>query len=130
VSFFPRISGQFWGQIKRNIEQNLRLNPRNVYHKFLRFSARFLLILLDLITDCTRFTHVSLSVGAVFSAFLAGYLANLWGYNLPPPKPKAVGIDLGTTFSSIGIHQSVTDRTQIVADSLGKRSVPSVVGFL
>ena len=26
----------------------------------------------------------------------------MMGYNLPPPKPKAVGIDLGTTFSSIG----------------------------
>ncbi|KAI6234359.1 hypothetical protein M3Y99_00807300 [Aphelenchoides fujianensis] len=75
-------------------------------------------------------TATTLFFGAVFSAFLAGYLANLWGYNLPPPKPKAVGIDLGTTFSSIGIHQAVTDRTQIVADSLGKRSVPSVLGFL
>ncbi|KAI6243020.1 Heat shock 70 kDa protein 13 [Aphelenchoides fujianensis] len=75
-------------------------------------------------------TATTLFFGAVFSAFLAGYLANLWGYNLPPPKPKAVGIDLGTTFSSIGIHQAVTDRTQIVADALGKQSVPSVAGFL
>ena len=31
---------------------------------------------------------------------LAGYLAQQYG--LPPPKPKIVGIDLGTTFSSIG----------------------------
>ncbi|CAD5214020.1 unnamed protein product [Bursaphelenchus xylophilus] len=72
----------------------------------------------------------TLLFGSIFSAILFGYLANLYGFNLPPPKPKAVGIDLGTTFSSIGIHQSVNGKTQIIADALGKKSVPSVVSFL
>ncbi|KAI6195773.1 hypothetical protein M3Y94_01027200 [Aphelenchoides besseyi] len=75
-------------------------------------------------------TATTVFFGSICVAFFAGYLANWMGYTLPPPKPKTVGIDLGTTFSSIAVHQSVTDRTQIIADSLGKRSIPSVVGFL
>ena len=51
-------------------------------------------------------------------------------YGLPPPPPKIAGIDLGTTFSSIGIYQAVTGETEIIPDELDKRSVPSVVAFL
>lgn len=40
------------------------------------------------------------------------------------------GIDLGTTFSSIGIYQAVTGETDILSDKFGKKNIPSVVGFL
>lgn len=73
-------------------------------------------------------TAVSLIGGALLAVLLAGYVAQRYG--LPPPPPKVAGIDLGTTFSSIGIYQAVTGDTDIVPDDLGKRSVPSVVGFL
>ncbi|PAV65216.1 hypothetical protein WR25_14539 [Diploscapter pachys] len=71
---------------------------------------------------------MSMIGGAILVLLLAGYLAQQYG--LPPPKPKIVGIDLGTTFSSIGIYHAVTGRTTIIADDLGKKSVPSVVAFL
>ncbi|CAD5209000.1 unnamed protein product [Bursaphelenchus okinawaensis] len=67
---------------------------------------------------------------SVFLAVFVGYLANRWGYNLPLPKPKAVGIDLGTTFSSVAIHQAINGKTDIIDDVLGKKSIPSVVSFL
>lgn len=59
---------------------------------------------------------------------IAGYIARQYG--LPPPAPKIAGIDLGTTFSSIGIYHAVTGATTILPDELGKLSVPSVVAFL
>lgn len=59
---------------------------------------------------------------------LAGYLAQKYG--LPPPPPKIAAIDLGTTFSSIGIYQAVTGATDIIADETGRQSIPSVVAFL
>ncbi|VDM40938.1 unnamed protein product [Toxocara canis] len=60
---------------------------------------------------------------AVLTVLLAGYFAQKYG--LPPPPPKIAGIDLGTTFSSIGIYQAVTGVTEIVADARGKLSIPS-----
>uniref|UniRef100_A0A1I7XZP2 Heat shock 70 kDa protein 13 n=1 Tax=Steinernema glaseri TaxID=37863 RepID=A0A1I7XZP2_9BILA len=71
---------------------------------------------------------VSIIGSAVLALLLAGYMAQKYG--LPPPPPKIVGIDLGTTFSSIGVYHAVTGDTEIIADDLGKRSIPSVVGFL
>lgn len=65
---------------------------------------------------------------ALLSVLLAGYLARKYG--LPPPPPKIAAIDLGTTFSSIGIYQAVTGTTDIIADETGRQSVPSVVAFL
>ncbi|VDO28735.1 unnamed protein product [Onchocerca flexuosa] len=65
---------------------------------------------------------------ALLSVLLAGYLARKYG--LPPPPPKIAAIDLGTTFSSIGIYQAVTGKTDIIADETGRQSVPSVVAFL
>ncbi|KAI1715243.1 hsp70 protein [Ditylenchus destructor] len=65
---------------------------------------------------------------AALALILAGYLAQKYG--LPPPPPKIAGIDLGTTFSSIGIYQAVTGKTDILADQFEKRSIPSVVAFL
>ncbi|KAK6113612.1 Hsp70 family protein [Brugia pahangi] len=65
---------------------------------------------------------------SLLSLLLAGYLARKYG--LPPPAPKIAAIDLGTTFSSIGIYQAVTGITDIIADETGRQSIPSVVAFL
>uniref|UniRef100_A0AC34GSF6 Heat shock protein 70 n=1 Tax=Panagrolaimus sp. ES5 TaxID=591445 RepID=A0AC34GSF6_9BILA len=74
-------------------------------------------------------TSVSLIGGGILVLLIAGYLAQRNNL-VPPPTPKIAGIDLGTTFSSIGVYQAVTGNTEILPDSLGKRSIPSVVGFL
>lgn len=66
---------------------------------------------------------------AIFAVLAAGYIAQTY-YKLPPPPPRIAGIDLGTTFSSVGIYQAVTGDTDIIPDARGKRSVPSVVAFL
>ncbi|EFO86135.1 CRE-STC-1 protein [Caenorhabditis remanei] len=70
----------------------------------------------------------SLLAFGIFVLLLAGWLGQKYG--LPPPPPKIAGIDLGTTYSSIGIYHAVTGDTIILADDLGKKSVPSVVAFL
>ena len=48
----------------------------------------------------------------------------------PPPKPKIIGIDLGTTFSCVGVYQAGTGDVQIMEDKDGQRTIPSVVGFI
>ncbi|CAJ0945938.1 unnamed protein product, partial [Mesorhabditis belari] len=73
---------------------------------------------------------MSMSVigASVLMLLLAGYLAQKYG--LPPPAPKIAGIDLGTTYSSIGIYHAVSGNAEILPDLLGKRSIPSVVAWL
>ncbi|VDN01297.1 unnamed protein product [Thelazia callipaeda] len=65
---------------------------------------------------------------SLLALLLAGYLAQKYG--LSPPVPKIAAIDLGTTFSSIGIYQAVTGLTDIIVDETGRKSIPSVVAFL
>uniref|UniRef100_A0A915AZZ1 Heat shock 70 kDa protein 13 n=1 Tax=Parascaris univalens TaxID=6257 RepID=A0A915AZZ1_PARUN len=71
---------------------------------------------------------ISVIGSALLAVLLAGYYAQKYG--LPPPPPKIAAIDLGTTFSSIGIYQAVTGATDIVGDAKGKKSIPSVIAFL
>lgn len=63
---------------------------------------------------------------AVLALLLAGYLGQRY---LPPPKPKIVGIDLGTTYSCIGVYHAVTGHVNVIADEDGHQCIPSVVAF-
>ncbi|CAH1797239.1 unnamed protein product [Owenia fusiformis] len=71
-------------------------------------------------------TVVSIFGGAVLALLLAGYLGQKF---LPPPKPKVVGIDLGTTYSCIGVYHAVTGNVSVIKDSEGHSCIPSTVTF-
>ncbi|XP_070551303.1 heat shock 70 kDa protein 13-like [Ptychodera flava] len=71
-------------------------------------------------------TTITIIGTAILSLLLAGYLAQQY---LPPPKPKIVGIDLGTTYSCIGVYQAVTGDVKVLVDSANHKTVPSMVAF-
>ncbi|XP_059148756.1 heat shock 70 kDa protein 13-like [Physella acuta] len=64
---------------------------------------------------------------AVLAVLLAGYFAQNY---LPPPKPKIVGIDLGTTFSCVGMYHAVTGQVSILKTQGEHKCIPSVVAIL
>ncbi|KAL5021903.1 hypothetical protein ScPMuIL_001058 [Solemya velum] len=64
--------------------------------------------------------------GSVIALLLAGYWAQ---HYLPPPKPKIVGIDLGTTYSCVGMYQAVTGQVDILETQDKHQCIPSVVAF-
>ncbi|KAK3601386.1 hypothetical protein CHS0354_037702 [Potamilus streckersoni] len=63
---------------------------------------------------------------SILALLLAGYLAQKY---LPPPKPKIVGIDLGTTYSCVGLYHAVTGEVDILDTQDGHKCIPSVVAF-
>ncbi|XP_067849487.1 heat shock 70 kDa protein 13 isoform X2 [Heptranchias perlo] len=63
---------------------------------------------------------------SILALLLAGYLAQQY---LPPPKPKVIGLDLGTTYCSVGVFQPGTGKVEVIADRAGRKSLPSVVSF-
>ncbi|NWH63152.1 HSP13 protein, partial [Geococcyx californianus] len=69
-------------------------------------------------------TYVSGS--AILALFLAGYLAQQY---LPMPTPKVIGIDLGTTYCSVGVFLPGTGEVKVIADENGHNSIPSIVSF-
>lgn len=62
----------------------------------------------------------------ILALFLAGYLGQQY---LPPPKPKVIGLDLGTTFCSVGVFHPGSGEVEVIADEEGRRSIPSAVSF-
>jgi len=71
----------------------------------------------------------AIGAGAVliFALFVTGYF---FQSRLPPPKPKILGIDLGTTFSCVSTYEFKTGNVTVYADEHGKRIIPSVVAIL
>lgn len=69
---------------------------------------------------------LGLFLGGIFALVVAGYIAQS---RLPPPKPKIIGIDLGTTFSCVGVYQAITGHIDILANENGTKVIPSVVAF-
>uniref|UniRef100_A0A8C8DTC5 Heat shock 70 kDa protein 13 n=1 Tax=Oryzias sinensis TaxID=183150 RepID=A0A8C8DTC5_9TELE len=66
------------------------------------------------------------SGSVILALFLAGYLGQQY---LPPPKPKVIGLDLGTTFCSVGVFHPGTGEVEVIADEQGRKSIPSAVSF-
>ncbi|XP_048396743.1 heat shock 70 kDa protein 13 [Stegostoma tigrinum] len=63
---------------------------------------------------------------SILALLLAGYLAQQY---LPPPKPKVIGVDLGTTYCSVGVFHPGTGNVEVIADKAGRKSLPSMVLF-
>uniref|UniRef100_A0A8C8VF95 Heat shock 70 kDa protein 13 n=1 Tax=Pelusios castaneus TaxID=367368 RepID=A0A8C8VF95_9SAUR len=63
---------------------------------------------------------------AVLTLLLAGYLAQQY---LPMPTPKVIGIDLGTTYCSVGVFLPGTGQVKVILDESERNSIPSVVSF-
>ncbi|NXJ15461.1 HSP13 protein, partial [Odontophorus gujanensis] len=69
---------------------------------------------------------VCVSGSAILALLLAGYLAQQY---LPMPTPKVIGIDLGTTYCSVGVFLPGTGQVKVIADENGHNSIPSIVSF-
>ncbi|KAJ6662455.1 hypothetical protein lerEdw1_011868 [Lerista edwardsae] len=63
---------------------------------------------------------------AILTLLLAGYLAQQY---LPMPTPKVIGVDLGTTYCSVGVFLPGTGQVKVIPDENGHHSIPSIVSF-
>ena len=63
----------------------------------------------------------------IFALVVTGYLVQS---RLPPPKPKILGIDLGTTFSCVSTYEFSSGNVTVYKDENGKNIIPSVVAIL
>uniref|UniRef100_A0A8C5MY81 Heat shock 70 kDa protein 13 n=1 Tax=Leptobrachium leishanense TaxID=445787 RepID=A0A8C5MY81_9ANUR len=63
---------------------------------------------------------------AILALLLAGYLAQQY---LPMPTPKVIGIDLGTTYCSVGVFHPGTGEVRVITDEGGHQGIPSIVSF-
>lgn len=75
---------------------------------------------------CFHPHYFDVAGSVILALFLAGYLGQQY---LPPPKPRVVGLDLGTTFCSVGVFHPGSGEVEVIADEEGRRSIPSAVSF-
>ncbi|XP_075707037.1 heat shock 70 kDa protein 13 [Rhinoderma darwinii] len=80
----------------------------------------------DLRTPGTMSGEMTILGSAILTLLLAGYLAQQY---LPMPTPKVIGIDLGTTYCSVGVFHPGTGEVKVIADNSGHQSIPSIVSF-
>ncbi|NWZ98736.1 HSP13 protein, partial [Nesospiza acunhae] len=71
-------------------------------------------------------SQLCVSGSAVLALLLASYLAQQY---LPMPTPRVIGIDLGTTYCSVGVFLPGSGAVRIILDESGRSSIPSVVSF-
>ncbi|NWI58940.1 HSP13 protein, partial [Calyptomena viridis] len=72
------------------------------------------------------FSRLCVPGSAVLALLLASYLAQQY---LPMPTPRVIGIDLGTTYCSVGVFLPGTGEVKVIPDENGHKSIPSVVSF-
>uniref|UniRef100_A0A0G4HC81 Uncharacterized protein n=1 Tax=Chromera velia CCMP2878 TaxID=1169474 RepID=A0A0G4HC81_9ALVE len=75
---------------------------------------------------------LNFTIGGVPVLFFAVPILILaYCFRPPPPKPSIVGIDLGTTFSSIAAFEPHTGHITVFdVDVDGEKAIPSVVAFI
>ncbi|NXE64156.1 HSP13 protein, partial [Calcarius ornatus] len=71
-------------------------------------------------------SQLRVSGSAVLALLLASYLAQQY---LPMPTPRVIGIDLGTTYCSVGVFLPGSGAVRVILDEGGHSSIPSVVSF-
>jgi stress 70 chaperone-associated protein len=65
--------------------------------------------------------------GSLIILFIAGYFGQQF---LPAPKPKIIGLDLGTTYSCVGIYHAISGLVEIIPAQRNRSCMPSIVSFL
>lgn len=65
--------------------------------------------------------------GSLITLLIAGYFGQQF---LPAPKPKIIGLDLGTTFSCVGIYHAISGLVEIIPAQRNRSCMPSIVSFL
>ena len=72
-------------------------------------------------------TTCTLIGGSLITLLIAGYFGQQF---LPAPKPKIIGLDLGTTFSCVGIYHAISGLVEIIPAQRNRSCMPSIVSFL
>ena len=70
-----------------------------------------------------------MDAGRSVTNFDSSALSDLSGINRMAGSPAAIGIDLGTTYSCVGIWNEQDGGVQIIMNELGNRTTPSYVSF-
>lgn len=72
-------------------------------------------------------TSCTIIGGSLITLLIAGYFGQQF---LPAPKPKIIGLDLGTTFSCVGIYHAISGLVEIIPAQRNRSCMPSIVSFL